>query len=347
MIKTYDIKKDIINKQIENRSSILDSFNKNIIKKPKIFNIETTNICNMKCKMCPRTELMTRKLMHMEKEVFDLVLEEVQAYRAEEFNDWLSFVENTLNIPLDEKSENAFYFYASSKCVTLHGYGEPVLDPFIINRIESLTKKNVPTYFSCNPVNIKYDFIKKIFDAGLTNIKFSLDSIFDDKQKYYRGSHSDFTNSFKRVLDVIDIKKKNNYDTKIVVVKIDLEKYSKEENKKFLEIFNNEDVYAYIKSQDNKWYFEDEDTENKSHYVDQYCEFPCTSLSIMADGSVVPCTQDYNLELKFGNIKENSLEEIWNSTKYNDFREMHITGKFPKNFKCAERCDLKQVNDYC
>ena len=28
---------------------------------PKVFNIETTNYCNMKCIMCPRTELMTRK----------------------------------------------------------------------------------------------------------------------------------------------------------------------------------------------------------------------------------------------------------------------------------------------
>ena len=29
-------------------------------KKPKVFNIETTNYCNMKCIMCPRTDLMTR-----------------------------------------------------------------------------------------------------------------------------------------------------------------------------------------------------------------------------------------------------------------------------------------------
>ena len=30
-------------------------------KKPKIYNIETTNYCNMKCVMCPRTIFMERK----------------------------------------------------------------------------------------------------------------------------------------------------------------------------------------------------------------------------------------------------------------------------------------------
>ena len=35
-------------------------------KEPMVFNIETTNYCNMKCIMCPRTELMTRKNIWIE-----------------------------------------------------------------------------------------------------------------------------------------------------------------------------------------------------------------------------------------------------------------------------------------
>ena len=31
-------------------------------KTPFIYNIETTNYCNMKCVMCPRTMYMTRKI---------------------------------------------------------------------------------------------------------------------------------------------------------------------------------------------------------------------------------------------------------------------------------------------
>ena len=66
----------------------------------------------------------------------------------------------------------------------------------------------------------------------------------------------------------------------------------------------------------------------------------------MADGNVVPCTQISNNELVLGNINENTLEEIWNSKKYKEFRKMHITGNFQKGHKCSEKCDLKKVHNY-
>ena len=82
--------------------------------------------------------------------------------------------------------------------------------------------------------------------------------------------------------------------------------------------------------------------KNFSHYEKQYCEYPWTSLTIMADGNVVPCTQISNNEIVLGNVKENTLEEIWNSKKYKNFRQMHIDGKFPKGHKCKENVIKKK-----
>jgi len=43
--------------------------------------------------------------------------------------------------------------------------------------------------------------------------------------------------------------------------------------------------------------------------------------------------------------EENSLEEIWNSKKYDEFRKMLITGNFPKEHKCLKNCDqVKLLN---
>ena len=107
------------------------------------------------------------------------------------------------------------------------------------------------------------------------------------------------------------------------------------------------DVFAYVKSQDNRWYLEDdEELQNQSHFAKQYCEYPWTSLSVMADGSVVPCTQDYDVEMVLGNVREQTLEEIWNGEKYREFRRMHITGEFPKGYKCSERCDLTLLHEF-
>ena len=83
--------------------------------------------------------------------------------------------------------------------------------------------------------------------------------------------------------------------------------------------------------------------ENNSHYLNQYCEFPWTSLTVMADGSVVPCTQDYDCEMTLGNVNNESLESIWNGPKYKQFRQWHISGKFPEGFKCANRCDIPKM----
>jgi hypothetical protein len=47
-----------------------------------------------------------------------------------------------------------------------------------------------------------------------------------------------------------------------------------------------------------------------------------------------------------GNVNEKSLDEIWNSEKYQELRKMHISGNFPKGHKCKEHCDLKKVFNY-
>ena len=122
---------------------------------------------------------------------------------------------------------------------------------------------------------------------------------------------------------------------------------SKKLHKEFLKFWAPYDVFAYVKSQDNRWLFEqDKDLKNNSHYAQQYCEYPWTSLTVMADGNVVPCTQISNNELVLGNIKENTLEEIWNGKKYEELRKMHISGNFPKDHKCLKKCDQVKLFEY-
>ena len=50
------------------------------IRKPKVFNIETTNYCNMTCVMCPRTELMTRKNIWIEDDTFLNIINQIKPY---------------------------------------------------------------------------------------------------------------------------------------------------------------------------------------------------------------------------------------------------------------------------
>ena len=190
---------------------------------------------------------------------------------------------------------------------------------------------------------------KKAMDAGLGVLKFSLDAMDERKIQKIRGKKANFEDAVNKILELIEYKKQKNLKTLLVPCMIDLamEEEDKEMHKDFLKFWSDKDVFAYIKSQDNRWLYEnDKNLKSQSHYANQYCEYPWLSLTVMADGSVVPCTQISNNELILGNVNENSLEEIWNGKKYDEFRKMHVTGNFPKGHKCKEKCDMKKLYQY-
>jgi radical SAM protein with 4Fe4S-binding SPASM domain len=124
------------------------------------------------------------------------------------------------------------------------------------------------------------------------------------------------------------------------------------QGEKFLDLWKGKDVYAYVKSLDNKWLLRDSGkteqslVENENHYTGQYCEYAWTSITILADGSVVPCTQDINGTWTFGNVNEQLLVDIWNSEKYRKFREYQLSSDTPRDFMCHSKCDWNVVSDY-
>ncbi len=346
--KSMDIRNRIVNGELSRRDvvTIEKQMEQSRSLTPHVFNIETTNYCNMTCVMCPRTTMMTRDNQWINKNTFEKVLNQITAHKESDLEAFWNFVNNNYEITFNERSENAFYFYIVSKCVILHGYGEPLIDKNIVEHVQSCTNRNIPTYFSCVPANISVERAGKVMSAGLSVLKFSIDGLTDEDQEKVRGKNNNFEKSYKTILEILKIKKQKGYKTLIVPTMIALsdDKDAQSMYANFIELWEGHDVFAYIKSQDNRWYFEgDDELLNKSHYEQQYCEYPWSSMTVMADGSVVPCTQDYNCEMTLGNVNEESLSDIWNSKKYKDFRNWHITGNFPKGHKCLSRCDQKKV----
>ncbi len=330
---------DAIEKELENLRSEV----------PTIFNIETTNYCNMKCVMCARTIYMTRKNIWIEDELFEKMLNKVNTYKKEDMEKFWSWLETNTNFKSSEVSENGFYFSIVSRCLILHGFGEPFLDKYLIKRLELCKKKNIPTYFSCTPATMTVDKAVKAMEAGLTVLKFSLDAMDEESIKSIRGKKANYQESIDKIHELIKIKKEKGLKTLLVpcMIAFDKDEKSLMLHKKFLDFWKDKDVYAYVKSQDNRWLFEkNKNLENKSHYKTQYCEYPWTSVTIMADGNVVPCTQISNNEIVLGNVKENTLEEIWNGKKYQELRKMHISGKFPANHKCSKQCDQIKLHEH-
>ena len=104
---------------------------------------------------------------------------------------------------------------------------------------------------------------------------------------------------------------------------------------------------VYVKNQHNRWLYEEEKApENSAEYLQRYCEFPWNSVSILYDGTVVPCPLEYEGIMNMGNINNQTLDDIWNSDQYRAFRKMHATGNFPEGHFCKTHCDYNQLYEF-
>jgi radical SAM protein with 4Fe4S-binding SPASM domain len=64
------------------------------------------------------------------------------------------------------------------------------------------------------------------------------------------------------------------------------------------------------------------------------CTTPFLSLNVKQNGDVCICIVDWNKGTKVGNIKDESLEEIWMGENLENFRRMHIEGRRSQNESC-------------
>ena len=72
------------------------------------------------------------------------------------------------------------------------------------------------------------------------------------------------------------------------------------------------------------------------------CNQPWQRFSISWNGDVSICCRDYNSELIIGNVKNQSIRELWNSEKMKGIRKLFINGELGRIPICRF-CDSKET----
>ncbi|MFA5779077.1 MAG: SPASM domain-containing protein [Elusimicrobiota bacterium] len=343
-MKMYELKQKIMMGEVLDKKFVSDEFEKNRNKNPIIYNIETTNACNMKCKMCPRTTMMTRPVENIEKETFIKIVDQINPFSKEQWNSWENFVEKKYGISRNDMSENHFFLYIIPKVIQLHGYGDPLLDKNMAYYIKTLNEKGFFSYFSCNPVNIDVEKTVQMFKNGLDYIKYSIETVDDMIHKQIRGEASNFSTGYKKIMQLLEIKKKEKYKTVIIITMLDLNRSNQKED--FLNLkkaFEEADVYIYLKSEDTQWYRKDYHPTCSVHWT-EFCQHPWASMTIKSNGEVAMCMEDFNNEIILGDAKKETLYDIWNGEKYIKFRRDHFN--VTRGIRCTERCDMKLIGSF-
>lgn len=281
---------------------------------PIHLDIEATSACNLKCVMCPRTEMVEAGNFWSVK-AFDL-----ESYKR----------------LIDEGVQQGL------SSVKYNYLGEPLLNKNIVEMIEYAKQAGVlDVMFNTNAALLDEKTARALIESGLDKLFFSFDS--PDSERYERirvgASYDQVLSNIKNFMQIREEMKAIKPFTRVSMV---LMQENQQEWEDFQRLFSPiVDAVAYVD------YLDHSGQSNPDRAVVAHDEkesnFCCPQLwqrmFIHPDGVVTPCCIDSARELVMGNIHENSAGEIWQGEVYQQLRERHSSGRYAEVYTCAH-CPL-------
>lgn len=278
--------------------------------KPDRFYIESTNVCNLDCIMCPiGLHVDTRKKGFMEWDLYKSIVDEIKGF--------------------------------ATTC-TLHAWGEPLLHPRIFDMIAYAHEAGLWTETSTNLTKLDEDAADKIIDAGLSQIYLSLDGVTKETYEKVRRK-ADFENSVQNVEHFLSrIQERNaNIVTNLQIIRL---KETHEEVQKFVDRWGDSTATRISIKELDTWGDQVERISELAvtkqdlevaRAVNQQRR-PCGNLwyhcHIHWDGTIVSCSRDYDATYPMENVKDGVIK-AWHGDRMQAIRRMHVEGDF-----CAPAC---------
>lgn len=250
---------------------------------PEVIYIETTNLCNAKCIMCPHDNLKRQKIV-MKQSVFEKIIDGIKG--------------------VDLSNTQLF----------LHKEGEPLYDKNIAERIK-FACMSLPSIkeigINTNAMLLTQDMSDKLIESGMNVIFFSVDGTSAETYDAIRiNCHYD---TVERNIEYF-LKERNRLGKKIRVVmqmlltdktRLQQEEYIKKWEKYDVEFYFKE-MHCYLDGGNSSF-----ERPDFSHQV-SCCNDPFRVIVYYADGNVGPCCWDYNNEYVIGSCLNKSLIDLFN-----------------------------------
>lgn len=279
---------------------------------PSVILIENTNCCNAHCVMCPR-DTLTRERGFMEFALFEKIMKELSGAHRK-------------------------------PVVHLHGFGEPLLDPLLPERIRLAKDCGIKhTYIVTNASLLFPETSRKIIAAGLDAMKISFYGT--DAESYdatMRGL--DFNVALQNIKDFLRIRKELKKRTPKLTLQYLPQATNGARTKEFQSLWRslpdkNGGDCLNISTLDN---FGGGKSYNiVGEKITSVCFYPWSALSVLQDGRAVTCCVDYNGVQGVGDLNCQSIEEIWNGPVLSgirrNFGKLDYSG-FPTCLSCDWVC---------
>lgn len=315
-----DINSKIVNWQMKKGHTFLFG-------KPYFMVLDTISYCNLECNCCPTG----RKLNTRTKAI----------------------------MPLERISKILGYFGKYLKEIILFNWGEPLLNPNIIEVIKEIKKHDILLTLSSN-LNVDIDEQKanELISSGLDRLICSIDGTSQESYEKYRKK-GNFNKAFNNLKLLIKTKKNLKLDNPFIEWQFLVFKHNEHEIEeaekiaKEIEVDNLNlrapwcppEMVSTIDKYNN--YIMDNDKQQYKP-ADKYCNWLWNAIVINANGSVSPCCSVENENEDFGNIFDTPFYKLWNNENFRQARKFNITRK-KTNF--SNRCTICEhigtVNHRC
>lgn len=259
---------------------------------PAVILIENTNRCNARCVMCPR-ETLTRKPGFMEFALFEKIIKEISGAKRK-------------------------------PVVHLHGFGEPLLDDLLPERIRLAKAFGIKhTYLVTNASLLFPETARKIISAGLDEMKISFCGT--DEQSYEATMRGlDFKAAINNIREFVRIRK----ELKKRTPKLILQYLPQETNGARVEEFKTLWRSTLDKNLGDRLNISALDNFGGGRAytpigekITSICFYPWSALSVLWDGRAVTCCVDYNGAQRLGDVNSQSVKEIWNGPVLSSIRQ--------------------------
>ncbi len=272
---------------------------------PVEYIVETTAKCNIYCPMCPRETHKQPK-----EDMTDAVFQRL----------------------VDGARDTAEH-------MMLIGLGEPLLDRAIFDRITYCEQHGISTLLSTNGTLLDEAASKQLLDSPLEHITLSFDGATKETFETYRKGAK-----FEKVRDnfVRFCRMKHDRGSKLQIV---VQMVRMAGNAHEVQAFR--DFWSAIPGVDQVRVKEDETNlvtpeSRAAEGGGRRCHYLWRgAMYVKHDGRVFPCCQSYMLDGEpIGDLRTQSLPEIFNSPSMRELRRLHSAGRSAEVDMCARCCTV-------
>lgn len=257
---------------------------------------ETSALCNMRCPMCFRPHRIDKNDGLMN---FDL-------YKK----------------AIDECSRMRLY------SIRLSWRGESTIHPKLIEMIRYAKDKGIKEVsFLTNALKIEGKYAEELVKSGVDYLSISVDGLYEDYDNIRKPAK--FEDTIERIRNLRKLRDAVGNGYPLLKVNTIWDKV-KERSAEYYSVFS---PFVDIISFNPDYDYSETHVEIDQNHI---CQYTYQRLTVKWNGDVPMCISDWDSEVVLGNLKTDTLYEIWHGEKLSEIRRLHKQGRIRELPPCRK-----------